>query len=96
MRRLTQIYNQKSLFLTLTTLLAIMVDQTSAANVFKLRQDDFEDDTDVYETRLEEIFDYTNAFLAGFRSQETLPSAANCSAALEESIVSLNATIHNW
>ena len=41
-------------------------------------------------------FDYTNAFLAGFRSQETLPSATNCTMYLEQSILNYNETLVEW
>ena len=49
-----------------------------------------------YETATEEKFDLVNAFLAGFKSEETFPSAVNCSRYLEESILVLNETGKEW
>ena len=54
-----------------------------------------EDDGE-YETSTEEKFDLVNAFLAGFKSDETFPSAMNCSRYLEESILVLNDTTREW
>ena len=51
-----------------------------------------QDDEDAYATSTERRFDYYNAFLAGFRSQETLPSATLCTQYLEQSILIRNST----
>jgi len=67
--------NSKVLFLC-CSMLAL-----ASANPF-LRQTT-QEDPEVEETQLELFFDYTNAFLAGFKSQETLPSATNCTKYLE-------------
>ena len=49
-----------------------------------------------YATETERKFDYINAFLTGFKSQETLPSAQNCSMYLEQSIEVFNSTKLSW
>lgn len=49
-----------------------------------------------YDTELEMQFDYINAFLAGFRSKETIPSALNCTKYLEGSILKMNETRESW
>lgn len=36
-----------------------------------------------YENEIEASFDQVNAFLAGFKAEETFPSASNCSKYLE-------------
>lgn len=41
-------------------------------------------------------FDYANAFLAGFKSQEILPSATKCTKYLEQSILVYNTTYQLW
>ena len=41
-------------------------------------------------------FDYGNAFLQGFKSQETLPSATTCTKYLEQSILVYNTTYMKW
>jgi hypothetical protein len=64
----------------------------AASSRFHLQQDDGEE----YDTDTERKFDYTNAFLAGFRSQETLPSATNCTKYLEQSILLYNTTYMQW
>ena len=63
-----------------------------------LRQDEAssQEDEDGYATRLEEEFDYINAFLAGFRSTDIIPSAQNCTKYLEESITQFNNTQQSW
>ena len=48
------------------------------------------------ETLTEIRFDYVNAFLAGFRSAETIPSATNCTKYLESSIMIYNDTRQGW
>ena len=48
------------------------------------------------ETEIEIRFDYINAFLAGFRSAETIPSATNCTRYLEGSIIQYNDTRESW
>ena len=64
---------------------------------FRLRQDETsEEEVDVYDTDTEMIFDYGNAFLAGFKYQETLPSAMQCSKYLEQSILTYNTTYERW
>ena len=40
-------------------------------------------DDGIYATKNEENFDLVNAFLAGFKSDESFPSAVNCSTYLE-------------
>ena len=40
--------------------------------------------------------DYVQAFLSGFRSNEILPSAMNCTKHLEQSILNINQTRQNW
>ena len=68
-----------------------------AAARFRLRQDDSEDGDEVaYDTDTEMYFDYTNAFLQGFKSQETLPSASTCTKYLEQSILVYNTTYMKW
>ena len=47
----------------------------------------------VYKNDVDRDFDYLNMFLAGFKYDEFLPSAMNCSRYLERSIVNLNDTI---
>ena len=42
------------------------------------------------------MFDQVNAFLAGFKSEETFPSASNCSKYLEESVLVFNETKLRW
>jgi len=49
-----------------------------------------------YDTELERKFDYLNAFLQGFRSKETIPSALNCTKYLEGSILKMNETSQSW
>ena len=49
-----------------------------------------------YETRTEELFDQVRAFLSGFKSEETFPSALNCSNFLEDAIIELNLTMIWW
>ena len=61
--------------LLLCTLLSFIDGATAR---FRLRQDESDDEIEVYNTDTEMYFDYGNAFLAGFKSQETLPSAQSC------------------
>ena len=68
------------------------VSAMAASSRFHLQQDDVEE----YDTDTERKFDYANAFLAGFRSQETLPSATNCTKYLEQSILLYNTTYMQW
>ena len=56
-----------------------------AANVHQLQADEIEYDTDI-----ERNMDYVQAFLSGFRSSETIPSAMNCTKYLEQSILNMN------
>ena len=49
-----------------------------------------------YENDMELTFDHINSFLKGFRSQETLPSAQNCTKFLEDSIINFNDTMESW
>ena len=58
--------------------------------------DDQTSDEEGYATELERQFDYINAFLAGFRSNEILPSATNCTFYLEDSINVYNNTRESW
>ena len=81
--------------LLLCTLLSF-IDSVAARRHFRLRQGDDEDAEDQYDTDTERIFDYTNAFLAGFKSQETLPSATECTKYLEQSILVYNTTYMKW
>lgn len=74
-------------------LLSLIGGVSAARSRFHLQQDD---DGDQYATNTEMKFDYTNAFLAGFRSQETLPSATNCTRYLERSILLYNETYMEW
>ena len=80
---------------TLCTLLSL-IDSVTARRHFHLRQGDDEDAEDQYDTDTERYFDYTNAFLAGFKSQETLPSATECTKYLEQSILVYNTTYMKW
>ena len=64
---------------------------------FRLRQDDSDsEDLISYDTDTEMYFDYGNAFLQGFKSQETLPSAMTCTKYLEQSILVYNTTYMRW
>ena len=81
--------------LLLCALLSLF-DSVAARRHFRLRQDDEDDDADRYETDTEMYFDYTNAFLSGFKSQETLPSATECTKYLEKSILVYNTTYMKW
>lgn len=76
----------------LTVLLAMLALSASAFSGLRLRQSVDEG----YATKTEETFDYINAFLAGFKSQETLPSATNCTLFLEQSILVYNDTRNEW
>ena len=67
-----------------------------AAARFRLRQDDEDGDQIAYDTDTEMYFDYSNAFLQGFKSQETLPSALTCTKYLEQSILVYNTTYMKW
>ena len=67
-----------------------LIDGTVAR--FRLRQDEPTDDEVAYDTDTEMYFDYGNAFLQGFKSQETLPSATTCTKYLEQSILVYNTT----
>lgn len=78
----------------------MLITQSHAfTDSFKLRQEGeeaTEDETDGYASDTERNFDYINAFLAGFRSQETVPSATNCTKNLEVSIYEFNQTTLKW
>lgn len=72
-----------------------MID--GAAARFRLKQEETSDEeVDAYDTFTEMYFDYANAFLAGFKSQDTLPSATQCTKYLEQSILSYNTTYQSW
>ena len=62
-----------------------------AANIHRLQEDEVE-----YATDIEMYTDYAQAFLSGFRSNEMLPSAMNCTRYLEQSIMNMNSTQQNW
>ena len=49
-----------------------------------------------YETATEERFTYIDAFLQGFRSNEVIPSAMNCSFNLRDSLLIYNETQIQW
>lgn len=68
----------------------------TTARRFRLGQDDSDSDETIYATKTEMYFDYANAFLAGFKSQETLPSATKCTKYLEQSILVYNETYISW
>lgn len=57
----------------------------------RVREDDGE-----YATKTEQTFDEVNAFLAGFKSEETFPSALNCSKYLEKAVIVFNETTIRW
>jgi hypothetical protein len=57
----------------------------------RLMQEDGEWDSDV-----QMKFAYARAFLEGFKSDETFPSALNCTTNLEDSIYILNDTKNEW
>ena len=78
--------------------LALLFSRVTARDQL-LRQannDEIVPETAEYATDLEEMFDYLNSFLAGFRSQETIPSATNCTKYLEGSILTMNQTMQDW
>ena len=82
--------------LLLCTLLSLF-DSVAALTRSRLRQGaEGDEDIDVYETDTEMYFDYANAFLSGFKSQETLPSATECTKYLEKSILVYNTTYMKW
>jgi hypothetical protein len=57
----------------------------------RLTQEDGE-----WASKTEEKFAYARAFLEGFKSDETFPSAMNCTLNLENSIYDLNDTKNEW
>mgnify|MGYP007086538567 CR=1 FL=1 len=76
------------LFFTLATLL---LGLTGASPILQQAEEE-KDDGPVWDTEIEENFDYLNAFLAGFRYKETLPSAGNCTKFLEPTLLEYNTT----
>lgn len=76
-------------------MIAFLARTTSARTGLFLRQAETGDENG-YATLIEEYFDYTNAFLAGFKSNEIIPSATNCTKYLEGSIEQMNDTVQNW
>jgi len=61
------------------------------ASRINVREDDGE-----YATATEAKFDEVYAFLAGFKSEETFPSALNCSRSIEQAILVFNETKLRW
>ena len=55
-----------------------------------------QENRDEYETKSDETFTYIDAFLQGFRSNEVIPSAMNCSKNLRESLIVYNDTKIQW
>ena len=72
------------LFVLFCSLLALTT-VSRAANIHRLQEDEVE-----YATDIEQNMDYVQAFLSGFRSNEMLPSAMNCTRYLEQSILNMN------
>ena len=79
-----------SKLLVLFCSLLALTTVSRAANVHKLQQDKAEKDEVEYATDIEMYTDYAQAFLSGFRSNEILPSAMNCTRYLEQSILNMN------
>ena len=81
------------LFFTLMSLLGL----TTAHPFLGQNKDTKEkDEGPKWDTEIEEEFDYINAFLAGFRYRDTLPSAGNCTIYLEPTLLDYNTTRQNW
>ena len=81
-----------------TLMLCLLSLTVESKHIDYLLQQESEKKPDIqeYDTELEMYFDYLNAFLMGFRSKETIPSALNCTKYLEGSIYNMNETQNNW
>ena len=96
MKSTRKISQSPAKWLLICSALLSLLTSTAQAKLWLKQDESAAQENGGYATRIEQEMDYINAFLAGFKSPQVIPSATNCTKYLQESVLIYNDTQIQW